>query len=152
MKPALQLEGYHFDKIRISANEGDFEGPPDHTVHTKIQCGASDEDPHRWRIILDIETGVKEEGGSIPPYDIGVQVVGYFSESLEDQTMEERQDLVVINGGSILFSAAREFLLSVTGRSSRGPYKLPTIRFAKVSKAPDEAAITGEPAQSKEEG
>ncbi|RLE17763.1 MAG: hypothetical protein DRJ65_22350 [Acidobacteria bacterium] len=137
MKPILQLEGYHFDNIQISANEGSVATSSEHRVHSHVKCGISNEDPHRWQIILDLETEGGKEGDPVPPYNIRIQAVGFFSESLEDLSLEDRQDLMVINGGSILFSATREFLLMITGRGPAGPYKLPTIRFPKVSRPSD---------------
>jgi hypothetical protein len=40
---------------------------------------------------------------------------------------EKRFDLVRMNGGSLLLGAVREMVLTVTSRSARGPFELPTF-------------------------
>ncbi len=68
----------------------------------------------------------------------------------EGLAKEEAVKLAGITGSSILYSAAREHLLMVTGRMMWGPFQLPTIRFPSPEGAAGiQEARTAVPATSK---
>ena len=52
---------------------------------------------------------------------------------------EKANDLVRMNGGAILYGAAREMILNLTARSKHGPFELPTIDARMFLKIPEEA-------------
>ena len=51
---------------------------------------------------------------------------------------EKADDLVRMNGGAILYGAAREMILNLTARSKHGPFELPTIDARMFLKKPGE--------------
>lgn len=127
MTAAIQLDRYVFTDVHISANP-DCGDESTITASTALRIGCSDEDSHSWHVQINITTE-RVEGEPPPPYDISLEAVGRFTEEL-DVSLDERRDIVAINGGSLLYSAAREFVLMVTGRGPNPPYRLPTIRFS----------------------
>jgi preprotein translocase subunit SecB len=79
-----------------------------------------------WQVVLDLKTPPVEESAN--PYQLEIQVVGFF-EVAADFPAENMEKLVGITGSSLLYSAAREFILTIT---SRGPWPaifLPTITY-----------------------
>jgi preprotein translocase subunit SecB len=46
--------------------------------------------------------------------------------------VDQREIMALVNGFSILYSAAREMLLNVTARSAYGPVSLPTLSFVNL--------------------
>lgn len=75
---------------------------------------------------LNINIQIVEEESENTPYTGGIQVVGLFS---TDETLshEEAASLLVDRGASILYSASREFLLTITGRGPWGSISIPYI-------------------------
>ena len=45
---------------------------------------------------------------------------------------DQKETMALVNGFSILYSAAREMLLNVTARSAYGPVSLPTLSFVSL--------------------
>jgi len=91
-----------------------------------LKLQQSDDHPDLWRVALDLafEPDTEHPG----PYRIALTMIGFFRlpDGLE---RPEAARLVGITGASILYSAAREQVLLVTGRGVWGPFQLPTIRF-----------------------
>ncbi len=135
MKSPLQLERYFFDDIIVGAVREDVPGDAEHDVKTETKLARNNEDEHRWRLELRIHTDQKE-GNPPPRYDLGLRAIGYFRDSFEDLDEDKRARLVSVNGASILYSAAREFVLMITNRCPHGGYWLPTISF--FASEPDE--------------
>lgn len=123
----LQLDRYFFERLAVEAAA--TQSPPEahHDVRVNVGVTASNENPHRWRITLDISV-VPRDGQPPPNYLVEARVVGFLTDVFED-TMPDRDNLVAINGASLLFSAAREMILLVTSRGPWPGYKLPTVRF-----------------------
>lgn len=149
-QPPLLLERYFFTKISVLANP-DF--APDTTgrkpptmidIKTQSQVG---EDPRRWMIGLGIDT-VPDAIQQGAPYQVSLQVVGFFLVTA-DVPEDKVRAIAEVNGGSILYSAAREYLLSVTGRGPWAPVSLPTTSFIASSSKPEPVPDTmPPPAQS----
>lgn len=138
---SLQLENYVFSKLEITA---DFSHDPAvvvPTVNMRIQLGigAVPELENRHRIVLGIDELKAQtsdgECGTVP-YRIVIQVIGQFFLSSDELDPETREKIFRITGGSLLYSAAREMVLLVTGRGPWGPYQLPTINFQTLQRVP----------------
>ncbi len=128
--PPLRLEAYFFPRVLVEANPNfgnagtnrevpiRFSAHPQVSVHTK--------DPLRFRLILSIRVDHDENHPS--PYGVELDAVGFFR---VDETVAEdqRATLVHVNGSTILFAAAREFLLGITGRGPWGGVMLPAWSF-----------------------
>lgn len=144
MRPSLlHLEGYYLKELSVTLNEaftkkavfGSWVGyhyqpdksftvePPEFDVYREI--GTKVDDPTSLRYVLKIRSvGAKDK----VPYSFKISLVGFFhvDKSLKE---DDAKSLVYANAPSVLFSAAREALSSVT---ARGPYPavvLPLVSF-----------------------
>ncbi len=109
-----QAVGFDFEGVGIRANIG--------TARREGQ----QEDPRDFLVNLEIVVDNKE--GKPAPYNIDVGVVGVFN-VLPSLPKERREDLVTVNGASILYGVIREVVLLLTSRFSAGALTLPGMNF-----------------------
>lgn len=130
--PPLQLERYFFTRTVANANPG-FDpveagnaGDAERDVDVQVQLFRNDTDPHQYQLTLSVVPVAV--GDTRPPYELEVEAVGFFSvnPNFEHPDMDR---LVQVNGASLLYSAAREYVMTVTGRGPWGPFLLPTVNF-----------------------
>jgi preprotein translocase subunit SecB len=79
-----------------------------------------------YQVILRITTSPKE--GATMAYEIDLEVAGFFKVA-EGFPEEHEEEMISRTAPAILYSAAREFIISIT---QRGPYPhvyLPTVSF-----------------------
>lgn len=139
MQPAmLQLKHYHFNAFSLHSRAGVVEFPhleageaypslQAEELRPQVSHAEPDaEDPRVFVIKLALEHSPVE--GSTFPYDFKIEAEGVFNTSHEGD-LEERRRLVVINGASILYSAMREHLLTLSARHRYGPVLLPCLDF-----------------------
>jgi preprotein translocase subunit SecB len=144
-KTPLRLEKYFFTTVTLKANPNfKYEDFKDHkmdfSVKTNVRGGAHKIIPNKFQITLDVKTEQLDERPL--PYDVSLTLVGFF-EVDPTITAPSPAELVRVTGSSILYSAAREFLLSIMGRGPWEPMMLPTISFANiVSKEKDKTETT----------
>jgi preprotein translocase subunit SecB len=62
------------------------------------------------------------------PYSGTLKIAGFFSVD-PSVPKEKMETLLMVNGLSMLYSSAREHVLSVTSRGPWGPFYLPTVSF-----------------------
>jgi len=132
MIPApLRLERYFFDHVQLTARRDFKQGSEsvDLEVSTNLEIGQLDQPPGLWRIVLFVTGGAKDSA-PVPPYEFQLQAIGFFTVTQPGPTEEETARLLGINGASILYSAAREYLLMLTGRGPWGPMPIPTVSFS----------------------
>lgn len=77
---------------------------------------------------VKLRIAIENKEGKIAPYTIDVEVAGYF-EVNKNVPLEKREDLVIVNGTAVLYSAIREQVMTITARSSQGKFILPTVNF-----------------------
>jgi len=125
----LQLEKYFFIKVFFEANpkfKSSAKGSrADLNVTNSVSLISKEE--RIWRVTLVLKALSDEE---FVPYKIDIGIVGFFriDKKIPENEMEE---LVAVGGSSILYSATRDFVLTLT---SRGPWPavfLPTTSFTK---------------------
>ena len=127
--PPLQLETYYFTKVAVSADpcyEPKDGSSPAITIDTKVGIGQHNDDPSRWMVTLGVHAKSPDEKPI--PYNVDLEVVGFFRVVPEVERGKVPL-LVQANGAAILYSAAREFLLTITGRGPWPPIALPTTNF-----------------------
>ena len=90
-----------------------------------------DANPGLWRVALDIRH--KETDGETPRYRFRLRSVGFFRYMAEERPEPEIARLIAVNGASILYSSAREYLLLLTSRAPWGQLSLPTMSFSDVT-------------------
>jgi len=149
MKPSpLQLEHYVLAESHCQASPeppGDNYEPwgaadADH-FETSVRVGRGEEDPNFYQIHLSVNT--IEEAGPKLPYAISIHIIGYFRVDPEFEH-DHLEHLVRINGASVLYSAARDFVLTLTSRGPWGQLMLPTINFRINSQAKQESQVAEE--------
>ena len=73
-------------------------------------------------VILNIEIRPKKKG--LYPYIISLRIIGLF------EVAKEKAIIADINGSSILYGAAREYIYMATAHGRLGSVMLPTTSFA----------------------
>ncbi len=125
----LRLEAYFFPGFFYKTNE-QYAGPgasdPPLEIEFRLKLFRHETEPHRFQLNLTVEASKVPPAPQ--PYDFEIQVVGLFSVDPEFEH-DDITRLVKVNGGSMLYTAAREFLLMVTGRGPWGGISLPTVNF-----------------------
>jgi preprotein translocase subunit SecB len=123
--------GFDFEGVNIKAKVG-----------TAIKQG-QEEDPRDFLVTLEIAIDNKE--GKPAPYNVDVGVIGLFNVSPSLPT-ERRNDLLTVNGASILYGAIREMVLTLTSRFAAGGLTLPGMNFeddapsARIAKSTSQVA------------
>lgn len=130
MTQIMHLKNYFFTKVSFAANPN-FKAKGKATGDAKVNVTSrrlvSKTDPLDFQVMLKI---CSEEGG---PYDFELSVVGLFR--ADEMIPEKKRSLVIgVNSSSILYSAAREYLATLTGRGPWGPVLLPVTSFAPANK------------------
>lgn len=78
--------------------------------------------------VVRLRLRIANESGKPAPYNVDLESVGYF-ELLGEIPLEDREGIAKVNGASLLFSALRELLFSLTTRFPKGPLVLPSVNF-----------------------
>ena len=137
MRPSkLQLQELFYLAIKVVARPNtseDTEGAPFDFNGVNIAEGVelsvldeNKEDPKLFAVKLRIVIENKE--GKVAPYDVDIEAAGIFS-VIPSMPLAERDEFVTINGCSVIYSAIRDQLLTLTSRSARGTLVLPTVTF-----------------------
>jgi preprotein translocase subunit SecB len=127
----LLLEGYYFTEVSFQSCF-DHELNGDNTCVTpddlmsSVNCSVDPENLRRWSVELRIELPTVADRR--PAYTFKVGAIGFF-EVVETYPAEQREQLVMINGSSMLYSAARELLAAVSGRGPFPAIVLPSVSF-----------------------
>ncbi|MGB5198008.1 MAG: protein-export chaperone SecB [Candidatus Deferrimicrobium sp.] len=143
MNPPLRLESYFYTKINVQAAPlGELPEPEGEkhtvTVDTKVSMKRNKENDKKWMVILNIHA---DSSSNKPiPYKVDLEMVGIF-EVLVDLEKQKVARLIHVTGSSILYSAARELVLMLTGRGPWAPWSLPTTTFIDLKK--ESTIITG---------
>lgn len=122
--PPLQLEQSLVTRLLVEAEPGFSPGgevaPPS---RFQIEVAHSSAPRERWQVRLALRISPDKQHPG--PYRIELDMVGFFRLAT-DVDKDEAARLLGVTGASILYSAAREHLLMVTGRGPWGPMQLPT--------------------------
>ena len=131
----LELKKYFFPYVQVAADAeyapSGKEIMPNFEVKTSVDY---DETNHVYQVVLEIIAEPEDEKSKIP-YSINLIAVGLFT---VNEKFADPKRLLRITGASMLYSAAREFIITVT---SRGPWPyvvIPTVSFLPQNKKQDE--------------
>lgn len=126
----LRLESYFFPKLQVEAIReyvpGEARTEQDVELGVNVGLVGNEQEPTRFQLMLNIEKISAKNG--LLPYQISLEAVAIISVDPEYKHPDLKR-LVQINGASMLYSAARELVLMVTGRGPWGSLQLPTINF-----------------------
>ncbi len=136
-QPPLRLELHYYDEVhtRLNPDIKPSETPTPFEVGVWSSVLENREDPLKFMLRMRIV--VPHPSKESIPIQGSFGIVGVFS---VDQSIlkEQRASLVKVTGGAMLYSAAREFILLVTYRTSPfPPFYLPTLSGKALAEAPD---------------
>jgi preprotein translocase subunit SecB len=128
----LQLNKYFIKELHFAV-KGDFDGKYDQTAEfpypqlsARVSHTQSEQNPREWRLELTLESDDSQSEKF--PYTLKIILVGYFT-VIEEYPSERANMLAHVNGPSLLYSAAREALVTITGRSGFPAIVLPSVMF-----------------------
>lgn len=143
MRPApVRLEHYHLTALSLTPDE-DYSPNFDDGLYPRfseadfsirVRLGESEgDDDQRYLVHLDL-SGTPKESGKFPyTFTLGADAIVGFHGKKPD--VEVLRDLVLVNGASLLYSALREVLVSLSGRFPNGPMMLPSVNFLDLREA-----------------
>lgn len=124
MLSPIQLQEHKI--LRIQFDTRIIEGEPAPLVFRHaITATPQDEQGVRWLVRLDVQF-LPETDSEAAPYLGEIAVVGVFTLPA-DFSQEKASEMVHMNGGAILFGAARELISSITARGIHGAVTLPAV-------------------------
>ncbi len=133
----LQLEEYFLEKLQFTlvTVPMPLEALPKFDrleLEVKGKCVRRDNDIRRWKCDLTIRSRATKPKGTYP-YSFEVGFVGFYRvlDAFPEKLIEAA---INANGPAILYSAAREMLLVLTGRGRFPAILLPSITFIKPPK------------------
>lgn len=130
-KSPLSIKNYFVTSLSIKPNpSGEGAKVPLEgggiNVATKVETAQHVEDKRAWRVALQIDCSPTEKNLCV--YIVSAQLVGFFE--IDKDVPEGRiEDVIAANAPAILYSAARELVLLVTGRGPYPPLSLPSATF-----------------------
>lgn len=92
------------------------------------------------RLRIDNQPSAEEPNRKFSPYLIDIEAAGVVLLPRGAEKLGPPKDLVTVNGASLLWSALREQLLTLTSRMPAGPVMLPTVHFHDLKQASGETA------------
>lgn len=81
------------------------------------------------QVLIDNKHEDNEPDCKFSPYRIDMEAAGIVQLAKGADKLGSPHDLVTVNGASLLWSAIREQLLTLTSRMPAGPVMLPTVHF-----------------------
>jgi preprotein translocase subunit SecB len=133
----LQLKHYHFISLALSASQdydaanqtaaGPYPSFDNIQLHPEVTLFSNSDDDECEPYLVRLSINYKPENGEFP-YSFDAVIEGIF-EIIESAGIEDCKKTVVINGASMLYSAAREQLMALSSRHIHGPMLLPSLDF-----------------------
>jgi preprotein translocase subunit SecB len=128
----LQLEEYLLKELRYglvsplseSPKPGISYDPLD--IEVNAETGRKSDDPLAWRCQVTVRS--KDENEGIHPYTFQLTYVGFFR-VVKEFPPDRVEQMVKANAPALLYSAAREALVSLTGRGRLPAIILPSVTF-----------------------
>lgn len=127
----LQLEDYLLKSLRfaIIAPLTDVPAPATFdllSIEVNAETQKRDDHPLRWRCELTVAS--KDEEDKNYPYTFELVYVGFFT-VVKEFPSDRVEQMVRVNAPSLLYSAAREAIMYLTGRGRVPATLLPSITF-----------------------
>lgn len=124
-KPALRLEQYFLSEVSVKANP-DYEfGASDGCRPPSISADVKYDEGDKLLFAVDFHAA-NSDGGKSVPYEFNISMFATFRADI-DINDKKLFAVTIRNSMSILYGAARDFLLTVTARGPWAGYMLPTV-------------------------
>jgi preprotein translocase subunit SecB len=95
-------------------------------VITKVEAAQRADNKRDWKVALQLNCEPAEK--NVGSYVVSMELIGFFE--VDNDFAEDRiGDVVAANAPAILYSAARELILLITGRGPFPPLSLPSATF-----------------------
>lgn len=108
-------------------------------VQTEISTAMPDDqigNPINFMVTMRLSILNEKENSKKSPYKIDIAAQAWFDISTGIE-VSKRDDLVRINGASLMMGAIRELVIQLTSRSGFGALTLPTLRFMPAANVND---------------
>jgi len=135
MRPSvIRLEHYNLTSLSIEPVEG-YAPNFDEGLYPKfsnadfdirVRLGEPVDDDDEYMIRLFLKASPKADKPFPYTFSVGADAVLTYHGKKDNA---ERRELLLVNGASLLYSALREMLFSLTFRFSTGPMMLPSANF-----------------------
>jgi hypothetical protein len=152
MKPSpIQLLRLNFKHVNVALDPAHL--PPDLpnpleavftfdgvTIHTEVGVGEAERQDNgqfyflELRVVVDNLAQPESTSQKFSPYTIDIATEGVVLVPNGAEKLGPPEDLAVVNGTGLLWSAVREQVLSLTARMRAGPVMLPTVHFHDLKK------------------
>ncbi len=160
MKPSpIQLLRLMFKHVKVELDPGNlppqipnpleavftFDGV---SIHTEVGIGEAEPQGNgklyfvELKVVVDNEPQAETSNQKFSPYTIDIAVEGIVLVPNGAEKLGPPEDLVMVNGTSLLWAAVREQVLSLTARMQAGPVMLPTVHFHDLKGSAKPAAPT----------
>ncbi|MGB0742905.1 MAG: hypothetical protein ACPGSB_00130 [Opitutales bacterium] len=128
MLSALQIKKHEFAEISIRPNPKVTDGEREGTslkITNQFKAQPTDKEQTKWVARLRVEL-LEPDDDTVALYTGVLEVVGNF-DLHKDVNAEDKISYACINGGALLYGAAREMLASLTSRCVHGLIELPSV-------------------------
>jgi preprotein translocase subunit SecB len=126
----LQLDSYYVTELHFAEQDhASFEGESALTpADLNVEVGSGAHEENSLKRIYQLTIELTDEAKKKLPYTFRVVLVGFFEIS-KDYPSEQAEVMVNANAPALLYSAARELLMLISGRSFSAPVLLPSVTF-----------------------
>jgi preprotein translocase subunit SecB len=125
----LQLRNHFFTLFSIRPNPDGTVGAQQ-IIEPTVSFEKNPQAPSQW--LLNLGIVVKRAKPEAPTlYEAQIEMFGLV-EVLKEFPPDKAEQLAVVNGLSLLYSATREMFQTVTARCGHGPMSLPVLSFVDV--------------------
>ena len=97
-------------------------------------------------MVVDNEPNPDNKDQKYAPYKVDVAVEGVVLIPKGAEQLADAEDLAAVNGASMLWSAVREQVLTITSRMRAGPVVLPSVHFHDLKKRNEAPEVAAPPA------
>ncbi len=110
------------------------------TIHTEVGVGEAEPRENgqfyflELKVVVDNLAQPDSTSQKFSPYTIDIAAEAVVLVPNGAERLGSPEDLAVVNGTSLLWSAVREQVLSLTARMRAGPVMLPTVHFHDLKK------------------
>lgn len=129
---SLQLESYFLKEVNFALNEDIKEKPTEIkksdnlAIEVSVLVDCLNKEARRWRCELTLDLKPKDESDSA--YNLHLVLVGFFAVS--EKFPEEKVEMLAKSTcPAILYTTAREMVVTVVRRSPYAPVLIPSVNF-----------------------
>lgn len=132
MDTPLQLEDYYFPHVRVSAVNTVGDPNDEYNNDFEVDVNVTEREDENGETLYQVALRIRSYPASEEKtnlYLVELVAMGLFRVHPE---FDDPIKLLEVNGASILYSSAREFLITITSRGPWGQIALPTTSFLRI--------------------